>query len=88
MKNQEAGGENVEKSLFPMRTFEVTFRGVDVLGVPKGRGVFTEKISLNDGGDESEARKRVMERHPELPNTVSVTVRELPTNDIFYDSRK
>jgi hypothetical protein len=87
MKNQENKGENMEKSLFPMRTFKVTFRGVDVLGVPKGKGIHTEKISLDDGGGEDEARKRVIERHPNFSGA-QVTVEELPTNDIFFDNRK
>lgn len=81
-------GENMEKSLFPTRTFEVTFSGVDVLGVPKGKGMFSERIMLNNGEDENEAIKRAKENHPDLPENVRITVEELPTNDPFFDDRR
>ena len=86
---RETKGENMgeNRSLFSKCTFEVTFYGVDMLGVPKGKGILKEKIVLDAKDDENKAIAEVRKRHPEIPENVHVSARTLPSNDLMADDR-
>ena len=77
-----------QKDLFQKRTFEVTFYGVDMLGVPKGRGILKEKILLDANDDENKAITEVRKKHPEIPENVHVSARALSSNDLMADDRR
>jgi len=84
MKNiEDIEGGNMQKELFPQRAFEVKFYGVDMPGVPKGKGLLTVRLVTRER-DEQAIIEEAKAKHPDpIPENVRCTVKELPSLDPF-----
>jgi len=81
MKNIEGG--NMQKELFPQRAFEVKFYGVDMPGVPPGKGILTIRFITRER-DKQAIIEEAKTQHPEpIPKNTRCTVEELPSLDPF-----
>jgi hypothetical protein len=80
MENFEGG--NMQKESAPKHLIEAEFHGVDMPGVPPGKGLLKIRFFTQEQNENAiilEARSK----HPEIPENVRCTVKELPPGDPF-----
>jgi hypothetical protein len=76
-------GEDMQKELFPMRAFEVTFRGLDLLGVPPGKGELKVRIITREQEKEEIAEEARNQYPDQIPEDAHYSLKELPSIDPF-----
>jgi len=81
MENFEGG--KMQKELFPQRAFEVTFRGLDLLGVPPGKGELKVRIITREQGKKEIAEEARNQYPDQIPEDTAYSLKELPSIDPF-----
>lgn len=73
----------MQKELFPERLVEVKIGGVDVLGVPPGKGEIRLRFftrEQNNEGIRQEAKKRAEDQGTKIPERAYFKIEILPPN--------
>jgi hypothetical protein len=81
MENFEGG--DMQKELFPMKAFEVTFRGLDLLGVPPGKGELKVRIITQEQGKKEIVEEARNQYPDQIPEDAPYSLKELPSTDPF-----